>query len=73
MPIEISVTGVAKRAGLHRANQLGVKAGLSPGVAAKWWRGGEFERIDLGVLSKICEVCKCGVSDILIMRKNGKH
>lgn len=68
--ISVNVKPAAKRAGIMRANQLGTKAGLAPGVAAKWWKADErdLQRIELSVLERICNVCGCGIPDILTLR-----
>lgn len=65
LKISVNVPPVARKVGIHRANQLGVKAGVAPGVASKWWKG-DLERIELSVLTRICEICKCDISDILV-------
>lgn len=67
--VEVTIRDAARRAGLHRAHQLGVRARISPGVAARWWKGGVFEKIDLGVLGRICQALSCDIDEVLILRR----
>ena len=56
--IEIQIKERAEKLGITTAYQLQKALEVSPDVAARLWKG-EFARIDLLTLDRLCRVLKC--------------
>ena len=62
--ITLGVREIAEKRGITTAYQLQRDLPASPSVAAQLWSG-DFKRVDLGTLDKLCKLLKCRPSDIL--------
>jgi len=56
--IQIQIKERAEKLGLTTAYQLQKSLEISPDVASRLWKG-EFARIDLVTLDRLCRVLKC--------------
>lgn len=56
---------VAQKKGVENANQLSVRLGIPPRAAWRLW-GGEFDKIGVGNLDKLCAGLDCSVCDLLV-------
>ncbi|HWT01770.1 MAG TPA: helix-turn-helix transcriptional regulator [Pyrinomonadaceae bacterium] len=59
------IQDMAKKKGIENAFQLWQKIGGSKESAAQLWRG-DFKKIGISTLKKLCEVLGCGVGDLLV-------
>jgi DNA-binding Xre family transcriptional regulator len=48
----------AEKRGFKNAHQLGMALGVTPNVSARLWSG-EFEKLGMNTLEKLCEVLRC--------------
>lgn len=55
---------MARKRGLENANQLKDALNVSPTLAARLWRG-DFEKIGMNTLDKLCSVLRCQVGALL--------
>lgn len=55
---------MARKRGFENANQLKDALNVSPTLAARLWRG-EFEKIGMNTLDKLCNVLRCQVGALL--------
>jgi len=62
--IRVLIQERAKAKGITTAYQLQKLLDVQPSVAARLWKG-DFTKIDLGTLSKLCEKLKCQPSQLL--------
>ena len=62
--IKIRVREAAERRGYTSAYQLRVALGVSPSLAARLWKG-EFEKIGIGTLDKLCALLECQPNQLL--------
>lgn len=56
---------MAKNRGIENAYQLWQKVGGSKESAAQLWRG-DFKKVGISTLKKLCDVLDCGVGDLLV-------
>ena len=56
---------MAKNRGIENAYQLWQKVGGSKESAAQLWRG-DFKKVGISTLKKLCDVLYCGVGDLLV-------
>jgi excisionase family DNA binding protein len=68
--IEIKIAEVAQRNNLHTAYALGKVLGISPTIAARLWKG-DFTKIGINTLDKLCNLFDCQPSDLLKHRGEG--
>jgi DNA-binding Xre family transcriptional regulator len=59
-----NIRTMAERRGLTTAYQLQKALPCSPSVASQLW-GGEFKRVDLQTLDRLCTVLRCKPNDLL--------
>jgi DNA-binding Xre family transcriptional regulator len=62
--IKKRVREVAESQGYTSAYQLRVALGVSPSLASRLWKG-EFEKIGIGTLDKLCELLNCQADKLL--------
>ena len=62
--ITVHVREVAERRNIPNAHQLAKKAGVPANLAVRVWNG-EFERLDLNTLNKLCRALKCQPGTLL--------
>jgi DNA-binding Xre family transcriptional regulator len=55
---------LAKKQGLKNANQLGKALCVSPTLSSRLWNG-DFGKIGIETLHKLCDLFDCQVSDFL--------
>jgi DNA-binding Xre family transcriptional regulator len=60
---------LAVRRGIENANQLKEALDVSPTLAARLWRG-DFERIGMNTLDRLCTLLKCQVGSLLKYESN---
>jgi DNA-binding Xre family transcriptional regulator len=58
----------AIKRGYKNANRLREALECSPDVSARLWRG-DFKRIDVATLAKLCDVLRCQPKDLLAYEK----
>lgn len=62
--ITATVKDMAERRGIENASQLAREAKLHPVVAYRLWSG-EFQRLDVETLDRLCAVFKCQPNQLL--------
>lgn len=62
--IEVKIRKVCEARGITTAYQLQKALNVQPSVAARLFKG-EFTKIDLGTLDKLCAVLKCQTHKLL--------
>lgn len=62
--IKIQIAEVAQTKGIKSAYALQKALDVSPTVAARLWKG-DFDKIGIGTLDKLCETLKCQPSRLL--------
>lgn len=63
--IKKRVRETAENHGYTSAYQLRVALGVSPSLAARLWKG-EFEKIGIGTLDKLCGLLNCQPNQLLL-------
>ena len=66
--IEFLFQKVMEEKGLNR-NQVANRAKVSHDLVTRWCKG-NIEKLDIGVLARICYVLDCQVSDVMRYTKN---
>jgi len=66
-----TVHTMAEKRGLTTAYQLQKLLNISPSVAAQLWSG-DFKRIDLGTLDRLCIALRCKPNDLLRFEQDGE-
>lgn len=67
--IKIQIAEVAQSKGIKSAYALQKALDISPTVAARLWKG-DFDKIGIGTLDKLCETLKCQPSRLFQHIKN---
>lgn len=67
--IKIQIAEVAQAKGIKSAYGLQKALDISPTVAARLWKG-DFDKIGIGTLDKLCETLKCQPSRLFQYVKN---
>jgi DNA-binding Xre family transcriptional regulator len=62
--IEVKIREVCKSKGITTAYKLQKALNVQPSVAARLYKG-DFSKIDLGTLNKLCNVLKCQPNKLL--------
>ncbi|MBX3288429.1 MAG: helix-turn-helix transcriptional regulator [Acidobacteria bacterium] len=62
--IEITIKAAAKKVGITSGYQLQRTTGFDVSMSARLWKG-EWKRIDIKTLNKLCNALKCTPNDIL--------
>ena len=70
--IEVKIREVCESRGITTAYQLQKALGVQPSVAARLYKG-EFSKIDLRTLDKLCTVLKCQPHKLLHFTSNGSE
>ncbi len=70
--IEVRIREVCEARGITTAYQLQKALNVQPSVAARLYKG-EFTRIDLDTLDKLCAVLKCQPHKLLHFTPNGSE
>ena len=65
-----NVRAMAEKRGMTTAYQLQLALKAPPSMAAKLWKG-EFTRIDLATIDRLCELLKCRPNDLLKYEPGG--
>ncbi len=68
--ISVKIREVAEKRGITTAYQLQKAMDVQPSVAARLWKG-EFTKIDLGTLDKLCTLFKCQTDKLLRYEPDG--
>lgn len=63
--IQKRVREVAESRGYTNAYQLRVALGVSPSLATRLWKG-EFEKIGMGTLNKLCALLQCQPNQLFV-------
>jgi putative transcriptional regulator len=71
MTIKPHIKEIAEKRGVTTAYQLQKLLNIAPAVAARLWRG-DFQRVDLITLDRLCEALECELSDLLVRVPNKK-
>jgi DNA-binding Xre family transcriptional regulator len=58
------IRGTAEKRGITTAYQLQKALDISPTIAARLWRG-EFDKLGMGTLDKLCRILKCQPGKLL--------
>lgn len=58
MGLTVTIKEKAQKRGIENANQLGIALEVAPNVSARLW-GGEFDKLGMNTLEKLCEVLAC--------------
>lgn len=66
--IKIQIAEVAQAKGINSAYGLQKALDISPTVAARLWKG-DFDKIGIGTLDKLCETLNCQPSRLLRYEK----
>jgi DNA-binding Xre family transcriptional regulator len=61
---------VCQKRGITTAYQLQKALPAAPSVAARLWAG-EFERVDLTTLDRLCTLLRCKPNDLLAHERGG--
>ena len=56
--IVVTIKERAKKCGIENAYQLQKAMDISPTIAARLWRG-DFEKLGMNTLNKLCDVLAC--------------
>jgi DNA-binding Xre family transcriptional regulator len=67
--IEVKIREVCESRGITTAYQLQKALNVQPSVAARLYKG-EFSKIDLGTLDKLCALLKCQPHKLLHFAPN---
>ena len=62
--IKKRVREIAEKQGYTSAYELRVALGVSPSLAARLWKG-EFEKLGMGTLDKLCALFECQPNQLL--------
>lgn len=65
--IQLKIREIMDQKNMTRS-RLSKLANIRFEVADKWYRG-NIERMDIDVLTRICYVLECGVSDLIVYKK----
>jgi DNA-binding Xre family transcriptional regulator len=63
------IRDLAERQGISNAYQLGKALNVSPTLSARLWSG-DFEKIGVDTLHKLCDLFGCQISDYLFYDGN---
>jgi DNA-binding Xre family transcriptional regulator len=63
---------LAKKQGISNAYQLGISLKVSPAISARLW-GGDFQKIGIVTLHKLCDLFGCQISDFLFYDGNKRE
>lgn len=58
MALIVTIRERAEKRNIENANQLGKALDVAPNVSARLWAG-EFEKLGMNTLEKLCEVLQC--------------
>ena len=62
--IVVTIRERAEKHGITTAYQLQKAMGISPTIAARLWRG-DFDKIGIGTLDRLCRVLRCQPDKLL--------
>jgi DNA-binding Xre family transcriptional regulator len=62
--IVVTIRERAEKNGITTAYQLQKAMGISPTIAARLWRG-DFDKIGIGTLDRLCRVLRCQPDKLL--------
>ena len=71
MRLVIAIREQAEKRGYRNANQLGIALDVAPNVSARLWNG-EFTKIGVNTIEKLCEVLNCQPNALFRYEKKGK-
>ena len=64
MALIVLIRERAEKRGIKNAHQLGLALGVAPNVSARLWSG-EFEKLGMDTLDKLCRVLRCQPDKLL--------
>jgi DNA-binding Xre family transcriptional regulator len=64
MMFKNKIPDLSKNKGLMNAFQLGKALGVSPTTASRLWNG-DFEKVGIDTLHRLCNLFECQISDYL--------
>jgi len=71
MALTVLIRERAEKRGIKNAHQLGIALGVAPNVSARLWSG-EFEKIGMDTLDKLCRVLRCQPDKLLKFVPDGE-
>lgn len=71
MALTVMIRERAEKRGIKNAHQLGIALGVAPNVSARLW-GGEFDKLGMNTLEKLCEVLRCQPDKLFRYVPDGK-
>lgn len=71
MALTVMIRERAEKRGIKNAHQLGLALGVAPNVSARLWSG-EFEKIGMDTLDKLCRVLRCQPDKLLKFVPDGE-